>query len=80
MAATQLEYRVRLKGRLGFVVFAGVGEVASRFPDFTFDDLLASAGVGVRYQISEEHPVNYRIDYAIGKDDGELYFAVGEAF
>jgi hypothetical protein len=80
MAATQLEYRVRLNGRVGLVVFAGVGEVAPKFPDFTFDDLLPSAGVGVRYQISKEHPVNYRIDYAIGKEGGELYFAVGEAF
>jgi hypothetical protein len=41
---------------------------------------VAAAGVGVRYRLSKENPVNYRIDYAYGKDGGNFYFAVGEVF
>jgi outer membrane protein assembly factor BamA len=80
MAAAQVEYRAKLKGRIGYVILAGIGQVAPKFPDFSINDLLWSAGVGLRIRVTKENPVNYRIDYAIGKEGGEVYFAVGEAF
>jgi hypothetical protein len=54
--------------------------VAKDFGDFNTGDIVAAAGVGVRYRLSKQTPVNYRIDYAYGKDGGNLYFSVGEAF
>ena len=41
---------------------------------------LPAAGVGLRYQASEAYGVNVSVDYAVGRDDGALYFRIGEAF
>jgi len=80
MIATQGEYRQRIAGQWGFVVFAGIGEVARSPGDLRADDLLWSAGAGLRYQLAKGHPVNLRLDLACGKDGGALYIGVGEAF
>ena len=81
LLATQAEYRLSLRGRFGFVAFAGIGEVARSFGDLSSDDLLPSAGIGVRFLVAKENRINFRIDYAWGKDgNGGLYIGVGEAF
>jgi hypothetical protein len=87
MFAAQAEYRWSLPdrpgffGHLGFVGFVGVGEVARSFGDMTSDDLLPGGGVGVRYLLSRQSHINFRIDYAWGKAGSRgLYVGVGEAF
>jgi len=81
LAAAQAEYRRQLTKRFGFVVFAGVGEVAPRVGDFNFYNTKASYGGGLRFRVSKKHNVNLRGDYGIdNRGQGLLYFAIGEAF
>jgi surface antigen Omp85-like protein len=87
MWAAQAEYRWTLPEKLGFfsrfglVGFAGVGEVANSFSDLGSGDLLPGGGVGVRYLLSRENPINFRIDYAWGKAGNKgVYLGVGESF
>lgn len=79
LAAAQVEVRRRLFGRFGMVAFAGVGGVGSNFGDIT-DELLPSAGVGLRYEASRKYGVNIGIDYAVGDESSAFYFRIGEAF
>ena len=80
MATVQAEYRWRFAKTWGVVAFAGVGEVAPSWSEFTLDDLLPSAGVGVRFKISKTTGLNLSVDYAVGKDSDAWYFYVGESF
>jgi hemolysin activation/secretion protein len=77
---TQLEFRWSFYKKWGMVAFAGIGEVAPTVGDMNLDDLLPSAGVGLRFMASEKHRVNLGIDYARGKDSDAWYFRIGEAF
>ncbi len=77
---TQLEYRWRFYKKWGLVAFGGIGQVASNLSEFTTDNILPSAGLGVRFRASEEQRVNLSIDYARGKDSNAWYFRIGEAF
>jgi hypothetical protein len=80
MLVTQLEYRWQFYWRLGMVAFAGVGQVAPELDEFNGDDLLPSAGVGLRFLASKENRLNVSIDCAVGKGSDAIYIYVGEAF
>jgi outer membrane protein assembly factor BamA len=80
MFATQAEFRWTFFKRLGMVAFAGVGEVAESVSDFNTDNLLPSAGVGIRFMLSEDHRLNLSVDWARGQDSDAWYFYVGESF
>ena len=80
MATFQAEYRWRFAKKWGAVAFAGFGEVAPSWSDFTFEDALPSAGVGVRFKISKTTGLNLSVDYAVGKESDAWYFYVGESF
>jgi len=80
MLATQIEYRWRFYKRFGMVAFAGVGEVAPSIGEFNSENLLPSAGAGLRFMASTENRVNISLDYAVGKDTEAVYFRIGEAF
>jgi hypothetical protein len=80
MFATQAEYRVALKKRLGFAAFGGVGGVARRWGDFRSDQLLPAAGAGLRFNLDKKNHINYRIDFAFGREGHTLSIGVGEAF
>ncbi|MGC4075046.1 MAG: BamA/TamA family outer membrane protein [Nibricoccus sp.] len=80
MVTTQAEYRQRLAGRWGFVVFGGVGEVAPSATDLNIDDILWSVGTGLRFQLARENPINMRVDLAYGVDGFASYVSVTEAF
>ena len=76
--AAQGELRWQFASRWGAVAFAGSGGVG---PDFgAIDKMLPAAGVGVRFLASVAYHVNVRLDYAVGKDGGSVYFSIGEAF
>lgn len=80
MFATQLEYRWQFYWRLGMVAFAGVGEVFPEIDELNTDDLLPSAGIGLRFLVSKKNRINFSIDYAVGKDSDAIYIYLSEAF
>jgi len=66
---------VALGQKLDAGAIEGLARVAKDLSDFNTGDIVAAAGVGVRYRLSKENPVNYRIDYAYGKDGGNFSFS-----
>ena len=80
---SQLEYRYQGRGRLGFVAFAGAGQVADRVNDFTIGDFRYSVGGGLRIMIVPSERLNLRFDYAAGlgpSADRNFYLGIAEAF
>jgi hypothetical protein len=80
MFATQAEYRRELPKRLGVVAFGGIGGVARRWGDFRSDQLLPAAGAGLRFKLDKKNHINYRIDFAVGREGRTFSIGVGEAF
>jgi len=88
MLATQLEYRLRLPKlmgigfteRFGVVGFGGVGWVGKKLGDMAFEDLLPGGGGGLRFRLTKKYPINFRIDYGIGRVGHTVSMGVGEAF
>ena len=80
MFATQAEYRLELPKRLGLVAFGGVGGTARRWSEFRSDQLLPAAGAGLRFTLDKKNHINYRIDFAFGREGRTISIGVGEAF
>lgn len=80
MFATQAEYRLDWRKRLGFVMFGGIGGVVRGWGDFRSDGLLPGAGAGLRFKLDKKNHINYRVDYAFGRAGRTLSIGVGEAF
>jgi hypothetical protein len=80
LVAAQAEWRWQATKRIGLVAFGGLGGVWGDVPVFEQDDFLPAGGVGLRWRLTEKFRVNFRIDYAWGKDDEVLLISVGEAF
>ena len=80
MFATQAEYRMELPKRLGLVAFGGVGATARRWNEFRSDQFLPAAGVGLRFKLDKKNHINYRIDFAFGREGRTLSIGLGEAF
>ncbi len=80
LATAQAEWRWQATKRIGLVAFGGVGGVWGDVPIFEQDDFLPAGGLGFRWRLTEKFRVNFRIDYAWGKDDEVLLISVGEAF
>jgi outer membrane protein assembly factor BamA len=76
----QSEYRWQVRPRWGVVGFAGFGQVAPSFSEFTSGNWLPSGGVGVRWMASKDNRINLSVDYAWGSGESALYIYVGEAF
>jgi len=84
MFATQAEYRLMLPthsflGRFGVVAFGGFGAVGRSLSDIGFSDLLPGGG-GLRFRLTKKYPVNFRVDYAVGKVGRTITIGVLEAF
>jgi hypothetical protein len=85
MFATQVEYRFTipkpgLPGRFGLVAFGGVGGVGAKFTEIGIGDMLPAGGGGLRFRLTKKNPINFRIDYGVGKAGGALIVGVAEAF
>jgi len=80
MFATQAEYRKILTNRLGFVLFAGVGEVAHTWDSFDSENLLPGGGTGIRFNLAKKQRINMRADVAYGTTGWSWNFFLGEAF
>ena len=85
MFATQAEYRFFLPakgflGRFGVVGFAGFGAVSPAFTDIGFSDLLPAGGGGVRFRMTKQNPISFRVDVGYGKVGHTLNIGIAEAF
>jgi len=88
MLATQMEYRlslpklmgIGLTERFGVVGFGGVGWVGKQLGDLAIDELLPGAGGGLRFRLTKKYPINFRIDYGIGRVGHTVSMGVTEAF
>ena len=67
MLATQLEYRLVLRWRLGLVGFGGIGEVAPSVGEFRGDQLLPAGGTGIRFLLSKKFQVNLKDRFWLGQ-------------
>ncbi len=76
----QSELRTSLFGRIGLVLFAGVGQVAWTLPELLNHNPLFSYGTGLRIMLDTESRANLRIDYARGLNSQGWYISYGEAF
>lgn len=59
---SRVELRQHLWWRLGFAVFAGVGEAKDNFRK-PFGDMIASYGGGLRFRMLPDDPLNVRFDF-----------------
>lgn len=80
MIALQAEYRRHLRGRLGMVAFAGLGDVAHEASDFRPGDFKYAFGLGIRIQFDPEERINLRLDSAWGRNTSGFYINLMEAF
>ena len=81
MVALQTEFRQQVFSRIGFVVFAGAGEVSDKVNRFNTRNLRSAAGGGIRLMLNKKERLNIRIDYAVGSNGAKgLYFDIGEDF
>jgi len=78
--AIQAEYRLPVIWRFGFVVFGGLGDVASELSKVTTATIKPTYGFGVRFRIDELQKLDLRVDVGYGKDTNGIYFSVNQAF
>jgi outer membrane protein assembly factor BamA len=78
--AIQAEYRLPVIWRFGFVVFGGLGDVASELAKATIATIKPTYGFGVRFRIDELQKLDLRVDVGYGKDTNGIYFSVNQAF
>jgi hypothetical protein len=82
LLALQAEYRFPVWWKFGAVVFGAAGQVQPRLSAFLLNDFHTSAGLGIRFLLSEDQGVHLRADFAwgIGEVTSGFYLNIGEAF
>jgi outer membrane protein assembly factor BamA len=78
--AIQAEHRQYFWWRMGFVVFAGVGDVVPEMTSLKSADMKTSYGFGLRFLFNKKRKINLRADIGFGKNSSGIYFGVQEAF
>jgi hypothetical protein len=79
----QTEYRWQTFERIGFVFYAGVGDVYDKLSDLALPVLKYNAGTGLRLKIVKEENLNIRFDYGFtfGHEfNTAFYLNIAEAF
>ena len=78
-----LEYRFPIRGNLGAVVFADVGNVFADLDAVALNEVRETVGLGVRF----ETPIGplrvdwgHLLDARSGEDSSRFHFAIGQAF
>ncbi|MEM9393167.1 MAG: BamA/TamA family outer membrane protein [Pseudomonadota bacterium] len=75
----QAEVRQRFTQRIGGVVFAGVGWSGETVDDLWDNDANLAAGLGVRYRVSRNFPVDFSVDVSRNdRGDDLVYIYVGQ--
>ena len=81
LISVQAEYRWKPFTRLGFVVFGGYSALFDGdWYELNEADYYGSFGAGVRFRILQSERVNFRVDWAWGKDEDAYYVSLREAF
>ncbi len=80
LAAFQAEYRRNIVGRLGGVVFAGLGGIGDGIEDFGIGNFRYNFGVGLRFLLDNRENLNIRLDWGFGKNTNNYYLNIAEAF
>ncbi len=80
MAAMQAEYRFPLYKRFHGNLFAGLGDVAPSWQDFSLNNLKYSLGGGLRYLFDPDEGLVLRLDLGVARDDFGFYISVLQAF
>lgn len=81
LASAQIEVRQRLGNRWGLVAFGGIGWTGSSYGSLTENGDRAAGGVGVRYRVSQQFPIDFSVDVSRNNDSEEfLYIYVGQRF
>jgi outer membrane protein assembly factor BamA len=78
--AFQAEYRLPFIWRFGFVVFGGLGDVASKMSKIEIATIKPTYGFGVRFRLDELQKLDLRVDFGFGKDTDGIYFSLNQAF
>lgn len=78
--SSQIEYRGRINKSWGYVGFAGFGLVGSGFSALIDNPALPSAGVGVRYRVSQENELDLSVDAAVSNNGTAIYVYLGQNF
>lgn len=80
MAATQLEWRFPVRGRLDMAAFAGVAAAADDYDDYALETLRPTLGVGWRLHVRKDRDLMLLADLAFGESNVEGYLSFGHAF
>ncbi|MFN0115591.1 MAG: BamA/TamA family outer membrane protein [Paracoccaceae bacterium] len=81
LASVQGELRHRLTKRIGVVAFAGVSVVGPDLGDLGSSGAKYAGGVGVRFRLSKDYPLDFSVDQAVNRDgDTSTYVYIGQAF
>jgi outer membrane protein assembly factor BamA len=83
--AAQFEYRFlpipfNFTKRIGAAVFAGAGKVFPELQNFNLDNIVVSAGGGLRFLLFPKKDIYTRLDVAFTREGPGFYLFVGEAF
>jgi len=68
------------KKRLGLVIFAELGEVASEIAKFNLEQFQFNYGLGFRYSFFLDDRMNARLDIGFGEVKASISMATGEVF
>ena len=83
LIAAQIEYRLlpfSFSERWGASFFMAAGEVFNSQQKFKIQNLLPTAGAGLRFLLFPEKDIYTRIDLAFTQEGNGVYFFIGEAF
>jgi len=75
-----VQYRWNFHPRWGVVGFGGVATVFKALNESDNGKLLPGAGTGVRFIVFPETHFSVGLDVAVGVEDWDIYFQIGEAF
>ncbi len=78
--ANQFEIRHKVLGRIGYVLFFGLGQVSNSIKEFSLSEMHINYGFGFRYQLNKNDPTNIRFDIGLFSGGGGLLIKFREAF
>lgn len=76
----QSEMRWMFSKRWGVVAFGGVGLLFDQVSHINKADYLPSIGTGLRFKMFRKLKINAALDFALGRDNSNVYFRLSEAF
>lgn len=74
------EIRAPLKGRFGWVAFAGAGQVGRNLGRLSIPRFNGAVGAGLRFVLQTESRLNLGVDFAVADGETNVYFLLGEVF